>query len=416
MPLRYLFIDMNSFFASVEQQDKPWLRGKPVAVVPVLANTTSCIAASYEAKAFGVKTGTPVWEAKRLCPGIQFIEAEHRRYVIMHHRIVEAVGSCLPIEKIKSVDEMVGKLIGDERRPENAAALGMRIKEAIYARAGDYMRCSIGVAPNELLAKMGADMKKPDGLTILADADLPGALHGLQLTDFPGIAKRMERRHHLHGIFTVQQFCAASAKALAPIWGSRMIGEKWFRIVRGEDVVDKPTHRQTVGHSHVLPPELRTEDGAFGVLIRLAHKAAARMRKIAYWAGAVSVGVTFRDMLAQQKSGWGTFGWEASCKIAHCEDTPAILRAVSNLWKKRPTDGVPFKVGMTLWDLRPARSATPSLFPEERLQADLSRAMDDVNREFGASVVHFGSMLGLRDAAPSRIAFTQIPDFDRVVN
>lgn len=416
MPLRYMFIDMNSFFASVEQQDKPWLRGQPVAVVPVLANTTSCIAASYEAKAFGVKTGTPVWEAKRLCPGIKLIEAEHRRYVVMHHRIVDAVGSCLPIERIKSVDEMVGKLIGDERKLEKAAELGRRIKAAIYARAGDYMRCSIGIAPNELIAKMAADMHKPDGLTLLADADLPTALHGLKLTDFPGIAKRMERRLHLHGIFTVPQFCAAPAKTLATVWGSRMLGEKWFRLVRGEDVPEKPTHRQTVGHSHVLPPELRTNDGAYGVLVRLAHKATARMRKIAYWAGAVSVGVTFRDTRPQQKSGWNTFGWEASCKLAHCEDTPTVLRAVANLWKKRPAEGVPFKVGLTLSDLKPARNATPSLFPEERLQAELSHAMDDVNREFGASVVYFGSMFGLRDAAPTRIAFTQIPDFDRVVN
>jgi len=416
MPLRRLFIDMNSFFASVEQQEKPWLRGKPVAVVPVLADTTSCIAASYEAKAFGVKTGTPVWEARRLCPGIRFIAGNHKRYVQMHHRIVDAVGSCVPVRTIRSVDEMVCELIGDERKPEKAAALAGRIKAAVYARAGDYMRCSIGVAPNELLAKMGADMKKPDGLTILADADLPHALHGLNLTDFPGVAKRMERRLHLHGIFTVEQFCAAPVATLGLVWGSRMLGEKWHRLVRGDDVAEKATHRHTVGHSHVLPPELRTEQGAFGVLVKLAHKAAARMRKIGYWAGSVTVGVTFRDVKSTRKSGWGTFGWDASCKIAHCEDTPTILRAVSRLWAKKPAEGVPFKVGLTLADLRPARSATPSLFPEERSQADLSRAMDEVNREFGASVVYFGSMFGMRDEGPTRIAFTQIPDFDRTVN
>jgi len=415
MPLRYLFIDMNSFFASVEQQEKPWLRGKPVAVVPVLADTTSCIAASYEAKAFGVRTGTPVWEARRLCPGIRFIEGNHRRYVTMHHRIVDAVGSCIPIHKIRSVDEMTARLIGPERKPERAGDLARRIKEAIYARAGDYMRCSIGIAPNELLAKIAADMKKPNGLTVLADADLPQALHGLKLTDFPGVAKRMERRFHLHGIFTVPQFCAAPAATLGLVWGSRMLGEKWHRLLRGDDVVEKATHRQTVGHSHVLPPELRTADGAYGVLVRLAHKAAARMRKIGYWTGAVSVGVTFRDAERRATSGWNAYGWDASCRIGHCEDTPTILRAISALWKKKP-EGVPFKVGLTLSDLRPARTATPSLFPDERSQADLSRAMDDVNREFGASVVYFGSMFGMQDAAPNRVAFTQIPDFDRVVS
>jgi DNA polymerase-4 len=174
-----LHADLDSFYASVEQRDDVKLRGRPVAV----GGGGVILAASYEAKAFGVKTGTAVWEAKRLCPGIKLIEAGHQRYVTMHHRIVDAVGSCLPIEKIKSVDEMVGKLIGDERKPEKATELGRRIKAAIYARAGDYMRCSIGIAPNELLAKMAADMNKPNGLTLLADADLPSPLKSA--TDTP---------------------------------------------------------------------------------------------------------------------------------------------------------------------------------------------------------------------------------------
>jgi DNA polymerase-4 len=278
------------------------------------------------------------------------------------------------------------------------------------------MRCSIGIAPNELLAKMAADMKKPDGLTILDQGDLPHALHSLRLNDFPGIAKRMERRMNLLGIFTVKQFCAAPPQTLAEVWGSRMLGEKWHRLLRGDDVPEKPTHRHTVGHSHVLPPELRTEVGAYGVLVRLAHKATARMRKIGYWAGSISVGVNFRDAAPRQVSGWTSYGWKASCRMAHCEDTPTVLRAVSALWEKRPPGGVPYKVGMVLSDLRSTRNSTPSLFPEERSQADLSRAMDKVNHEFGASVVYFGSMFGLRDAAPTRIAFTQIPDFDREVN
>jgi DNA polymerase-4 len=99
MPLRYLFIDMNAFFASVEQQDDPSLRGRPVAVIPTDARTTACIAASYEAKARGVKTGTAVWEAEKLCPGIVFVVARHLRYVQMHNRIVDAVGSCIPIDR-----------------------------------------------------------------------------------------------------------------------------------------------------------------------------------------------------------------------------------------------------------------------------------------------------------------------------
>lgn len=411
MPLRHLFIDMNSFFASVEQQENPKLRYRPVAVIPTDAETTACIAASYEAKAFGIKTGTPVWEARKLCPKIVFVVANHQRYVVMHNRIVAAVGSVLPIESVMSIDEMSCRLMGDERQPERVAAIAKQIKRNIRELAGEYMRCSIGVGPSVMLAKVAADMKKPDGLTLLTDADMPHALHRLQLTDFPGVGPRMERRLKLHGIFTVSQFCQAPAKTLALVWGSKLMGERWFRLLRGDEVPDTPTRRQTVSHSHVLPPDLRTHEGAYGVLMRLLHKAAARLRKIGYWCGAISVGASFvgNDF---DNSVW----WEESTRVPRCHDTPALVAAATKLWEQRPRGLMPFKISTVLSELVPARSATPSLFDEDRQGEDISHAMDTVNAEFGASVVYLGAMFGMRDAAPTRIAFTQIPDFDRRVN
>lgn len=411
MPLRHLFIDMNSFFASCEQQDDPRLRYRPVAVIPTGAETTACIAASYEAKAFGVKTGTPVWEARKLCPGITFVVADHRRYVVMHNRIVAAVGSVVPIESVMSIDEMSCRLVGDERKPEAAAGMSRRIKRAIRELAGDYMSCSVGAGPNVMLAKVAADMQKPDGLTILSDAEMPRALYRLKLTDFPGVGPRMERRLKLHGIFTVEQFCHAPARTLAEVWGSKLLGERWFRLLHGEDVADAPTRRQTVGHSHVLPPELRTDEGAYGVLMRLVHKAAARLRKINYWCGAVSVGASF---LGSEPG--DAVWWEESVRVPRCHDTPAILAAAMKLWELRVRNRRPFKVGTVLSDLVPARSATPSLFDEDRQGEDISRALDAVNGQFGGNVVYLGAMFGMRDAAPTRIAFTQIPDFDNRVN
>jgi len=406
-----MFIDMNSFFASVEQQDEPALRNRPLAVIPTNAETTACIAASYEAKAFGVKTGTPVWEARKLCPRIIFKVANHRRYVIMHNRIVAATQSVIPIESVKSIDEMSCRLVGDERKPEIAADTARRIKTAIRALAGDYMRCSIGIGPNVMLAKVAADMEKPDGLTILSDTALPHALHRLRLTDFPGVGPRMEKRLKLYGIFTVEQFCLAPKKTLSDVWGSKVCGERWYRLLHGEDVPETPTRRQTVSHSHILPPALRTDEGAYGVLMRLVHKAAARLRKIKYWAGVVSVGASF---LGDEpgKSVW----WEESVRVPRCQDTQSFVSAAMKLWELRIRERTPFKVGTVLSDLIPARSATPSLFDEDRQAEDISAAMDEVNSEFGASVVYLGAMFGMRDAAPTRVAFTQIPDFDRRVN
>jgi DNA polymerase IV len=415
MAVRNLFIDMNAFFASVEQQDKPELRRRPVAVIPTDAETTCCIAASYEAKKFGVRTGTPVWEARKLCPGLACIIADHKRYVAMHNRIVDAVGSIVPVHHVMSIDEMTCRLMGDERRVEDAVEAAARIKAAIKERAGDYLTCSIGVAPNTMLAKVAANTRKPDGLTVFSDSDLPDVLHSLKLRDFPGIGPRMVRRLNLYGVFAVRQLCAMTEKAMAEVWGSKVIGGRWYHLLRGEDVPDQETRRQTVSHSHILPPDLRTDAGSFGVLVRLTHKATARLRKIGYWAGAVAVNVGFLNEDARTKTGWNRSGWSAWRHIPHCQDTPNILRAVESLWKERPT-GVPFQVGMVLSDLRPARSATPSLFEDDRKAADLSHAMDEVNAEFGASVVHFGAMHGMEASAPNRIAFTQIPDFDRRVS
>src|SRR5581483_7059447 len=149
-----------------------------------------------------------------------------------------------------------------------------------------YLRCSVGVGPNVMLAKVAGDMQKPDGLTLIEAKDLPTKLYGLKLTDFPGIGPQMEKRLLRSGVSTVRQLVGLTAKQLSAVWGSKVHGERWFFLLRGEDVADKPTKRRTVGHSHVLPPELRTDAGAHGVLSRLIHKAAARLRSIDYWAGA----------------------------------------------------------------------------------------------------------------------------------
>ena len=128
----------------------PQLRGKPIAIVQVIADTTSCIAASYEAKKYGVKTGTLVKEAKKICPGIIIVLARHPVYISYHHKLIKAVDSCLPVEKVLSIDEMLCSLMGKEQKKENAIELALKIKDTIAEQAGEYMKCSIGIAPNSV--------------------------------------------------------------------------------------------------------------------------------------------------------------------------------------------------------------------------------------------------------------------------
>src|SRR5580698_8565728 len=146
--VNWLFVDLNSYFASVEQQVRPELRGKPIAVVPVMADTTCCIAASYEAKAFGVKTGTIVGDAKRLCPELILVEGRHEIYAEFHKKIVDAVESCVPVTAVCSIDEMACRLMGRERLLLNALELGLRVKQRIKECAGPMLRSSVGLATN----------------------------------------------------------------------------------------------------------------------------------------------------------------------------------------------------------------------------------------------------------------------------
>src|SRR5215469_3954469 len=115
-PVQWLFLDLNAFFASCEQQEAPALRGKPVIVVQVLAESAVAIAASYAAKAFGIKTGTLVRDARRLCPDVIPVQARHRVYTDYHERILKAIDTCLPVEKVLSIDEMACRLMGIERQ------------------------------------------------------------------------------------------------------------------------------------------------------------------------------------------------------------------------------------------------------------------------------------------------------------
>jgi len=277
--LRWLLVDLNSYFASVEQELRPELRGRPVAVVPVMADTTCAIAASYEAKVFGVRTGTRVGDAKRMCPGIVLVEARHDVYVDYHNRIVEAVERCVPVAAVLSIDEMASSLIGREQPLSAALDLAKRIKNSIRESVGSTLRCSIGLAPNRYLAKIASDMQKPDGLVALTPDQLPSALSQLTLRDLPGVGAQMEKRLNEQGIRTMPQLLSLDREQLNRVWGG-INGEKLWYWLRGEDFQDAELeHQKSISQSHVLPPELRTEDGCYAVAHKLLHKAAMRLRR-----------------------------------------------------------------------------------------------------------------------------------------
>ena len=421
----FLHIDLNSFFASVEQQLHPEYRGKPTGVVPTMADTTSLIAASYEAKALGIKTGTRVSEAKRICPGIILVDGNHSTYAEYSHNIALAVERVCPVAHTPSIDEMVCQLLGRERNPPAARRIALDIKQAIKDDVGETLRCSIGMAPNRYLAKIASDMQKPDGLIGLLPSQLPRSIAHLELRDLPGIGARTEVRLHAKGIRTMPELLALDRtgmhKLFDSVWGDRM-----YHWLRGHDTGDDgapiPSEVQkSLGHSHVLAPEHRSAEGAWAVAHKLLHKAAMRLRMEHFHTASLSVTIKYalnRDQAAnlqkskQHYSGIQNIGWGMEARFRPCQDTLSLLEALQGCWKQSPTGPEhrkPFFVGVTLRNLIPESEMQTTLFEEPGNRNRLSATMDKLNLKYGHTTLHFAGMLPARDSAPTRIAFTQIP-------
>ena len=403
----YFFVDMNSFFASVEQQERKELRGRPVIVAPLLSDSTCAIAASAEAKSLGIGTGTPIRKAKRICPEIRVVEARPKVYLDYHAAILEELDAIFTSVKPLSVDEMacrVGRIHGGRERE-----LCLLVKERFRKRLGEMMSCSTGVAPNVFLAKVAAEMQKPDGLTILREADLPGTLFGLHLLDLPGIGPRMATRLERSGIRTVAQLYAASAADLRMAWGS-VVGARWWYMLRGSLEADYgaylPEVRKSVGHSHVLPPEFRTVEGGKAILMRLFSKALERLRKYGQLAGSVQVQALYRGDRSGEMYTWRA----ARRKCLHANDGVTWSKSVCPLVERMPAPRLGFHlkwVGITFSDLLLKRDVNLSLFDDAERQANLGATLDAINAKC-AGKVGMGSGYLLRDEAPVRIAFGQV--------
>lgn len=408
MSLNALYVDFNSYFASVEQQLRPELRGKPIGVLAVMAETTCCIAASYEAKAFGVKTGTLVRDARKLCPDIIFVEARPPMYVQFHHQLIEVVESCTHVEKVLSIDEMVCKLTGSQQVPENALQLAAKIKREISHKMGDHMRCSIGIAPNTFLAKLASNMQKPDGCVVIELHELPERLYALKLRDLNGIGKQMESRLNRYRIYTVAELYAVNRQQLEVAWGS-IEGGRMYDKLRGLEPYSAKNTRSSLGHSHVLPPEQRNQTGAKAVLHRLLQKACMRMRSYDLLASKISIKVKFRNHPESQHQP----NWIAESAVSPTDSTLHLIEALETFMQHYPnTPCEPYAVGVSFSGLVTLEEVARDLFQVVPLENEkkLNQAIDTLNLKFGKNTIYFGGAYeALRDA-PMRIAFNHIPD------
>lgn len=406
--LNALYVDFNSYFASVEQQLRPELRGKPIGVLAVMAETTCCIAASYEAKAFGIKTGTGVRDARKLCKDIIFVEARPPLYVQYHHKLIEIVESCTHVEKVLSIDEMVCKLTGSQQNKDNALKLAAKIKHEINKQF-EHILCSIGIAPNTFLAKTASNMQKPNGCVVIEDSDIPEKLYPLKLRALNGIGSQMQARLARYGIDTVEKLYAANRAQLRSAWGS-IEGERYYDKLRGIEPFYVKNSRSSLGHSHVLPPEQRTMEGAKAVLHRLLQKAAMRMRSYDLLTSHISIKIKLRE---PKTKALARFYNESG--ISATDNTLALTDALEALFKGFTSayeKYEPIAVGVNFSGLANVQDAAYDLFAEKPSanEKKLNKALDILNLKYGKNTVYFAGAHDALKNAPMRIAFNHVPD------
>ncbi len=405
--LRWLYLDMNSYFASCEQQDDKRLRGQPVIVVPVMSDYTSAIAASREAKALGVKTGTGVKEARARIPGLIVREARPNRYVELHDKILAEIDNHIPVEKVCSIDEVACRLMGPQCSEEAARDLGGRIQQGILENVGECLTASVGLAPSRMLAKTAADMKKPLGLTVLRMDALPGPLLDLDIGEFPGIGRSMKNRLNKAGVETTAQLWTMSPSRLRQIWGGIM-GEYFWYALHGTDPPEIETQRSSITHGHVLAQALRPVEHARGVARRLTAKCGSRLRRMGYKCAGLHLYVRGTD----------SDRIEQATRFPVTSDSFRMLEAADALWEKGVRQlTVPRvkQIVVTCLGLVEA-DAGPDLFgwtpggEEDGRHMRLLSALDGLNQKFGKDTVTIGPRTKMHGFVGAKIAFNRIPE------
>lgn len=402
--LNWLYIDINSYFATIEQQVNPDLRNKPVAIVPLLSDSTCAIAASQEAKLKGINTGTRIYQAKKLCPELICIKARHNLYVEYHHKIFNEVDRYLHVDHIFSIDEGACRLTGKYCLEEEGVSIAKIIKKAIRDNVGDYITSSIGIAPNRYLAKIASNMQKPDGLSVINPSELSNKLYSLNLKSLPGIGSKTEERLIKNGITSIKQLCFLDRARLKALWGN-VWGEKVWSLIRGADLPLEETRNSTIGHSKVLGSEQQHIQHARNVLINLVQKAASRLRAKELYTTCILLTVGL-------KSGNSI---KESLKIELSSDSSTILKHIIKLWDKIFTNldikQIRLKkVGISFYNLQTgSKQLTFEDFSKQKKNQKLSEVLDAINKRMGINSVSIG-VATKTYVSEQIVAFGHIPE------
>lgn len=397
----YLLFDLNSYFASCEQQDNPSLRNRPLAVVPMLSDSTSVLAASIEAKRKGIKTGTKVIDAKKMCPDIQFVTTSHRKYLEYHDKILKAVDEIIPIDQVLSVDEVSCQLMGSQRELGRAIEIAKKLKKHVQNKVGECLTSSVGLGPNTLIAKIASDMQKPDGLVWIPKEEIPQKLGPLSVRVVPGIGEKTEIMLNQLGIHKIQDILKLSPAEARNKWGS-ILGTKVLQGLLGEAYLYEHGATKSIGHEHVLEPDLRNSSGSYSVAMKLLNKACVRIRKNHFRCGTMHLSIR---LVNREKI-------EKTLSFSATHDTGLLMKHLKKMW---PThfSAKPIKVSIVLSALSDNSDLQLSFFDQENSRREKAfEVADQINQKMGSQTIFTANLLGLDHQARSGIAFSRVPDID----
>ncbi|WP_026789802.1 Y-family DNA polymerase [Pleomorphomonas oryzae] len=410
--LERLYLDFDGFFASVEQAANRKLRGRPVGVVPYEGggDRAMLIAVSREAKNAGITSLMSVREAFAQCCDLVTVPQKPDLYRRAHNALLSEIETVIPIDTAKSIDELTC-VVGIDGR-ENPEALAWRIKKAIRDQVTPVITSTIGFAANRQLAKMACKAGKRsrgtygDGLAIWRPEDMPGPLFKVRLEDIPGVGSRLATRLKAMGIFSTEDLYGLQPKHLRKIWRS-VVGERMWYALHGYDIQSPASQRGMFGHGRVLPPESRSRAGAKDISRLLLTKAARRLRRENYYAGALWLWLALREG-----------SWFRQLTLPVVNDNQAILSALALLWRafddEHPERLAIFRVGVTLLDLSPATERQMDLLladdDNRRRWEAASAAVDALNTKYSGTVVSLGTWKPPKGGnVGGKISYTRVP-------
>lgn len=392
-----MHIDLNSCFASVEQQARPQLRGRPVAIVNRRTDKTAIVTASYEAKARGVKVGMKVRDARLLCPDIVTLESDPPKYRHVYHKLLDIMNDYSAHATMKSIDEGV---IDFHQAPESVVArglenIGLEIKQRLRDEVGVWMRCNIGISTNRFLAKTAAGLHKPDGLDVITSENIKQVLSELKLTDLTGIASRNEKRLKSVGIMTPLDFLNADKITLSKVVFKSVVGEWWYKRLRGWEVDDVSTQIGRVGRQYVLESfDLNYQD----IVRRLHHlceSVGSRLRSQGLMARGVYV-------YAKRRKGQHWHGTHLSTLPFSADET--IYSIARQVFLNAP-DNIR-EIGMHCYNLEKNEDLQLSIFADDIIrERSVTAAIDEINNRFGERTIHSADTLGTGIYIKTRIPF-----------